>query len=69
MEFQSIYYVHSKTMIFLPKVQKRPDVLKLSKEAMIPSIRLLALPRVAVFSCSLFVKILIIERTFCNMNI
>lgn len=48
--------------------EKAIDVLKLSKEAMIPSIRLLALPRVAVFSCSLLVKMLIIERTFCNMN-
>lgn len=48
--------------------EKASDVLKLSKEAMIPSIRLLALPRVAVFSCSLFVKMLIIERIFCNMN-
>jgi len=48
--------------------EKATDVLKLSKEAMIPSIRLLALPRVAVFSYSLLVKMLIIERTFCNMN-
>jgi len=46
-----------------PKVQKSPqnsDVLKLSKEAMIPSIRLLAFPKAAAFYCSLFVKMLII---------